>query len=92
MHPVLERLARAYATGKPAADSAEIGSVTAAESAPRARRRATSLWGVMLGAVLPAHDTGVGAVPGGALAVPAPPAPEDPWLRPPAGALQSSAW
>lgn len=66
MHAVIARLARAYTSGEPARDNAELGTVTAAESAPVLRRRATSTWGLLLGSVIPVNVDG-GMAPGGSL-------------------------
>lgn len=56
MPPVLTRLAKGMATGKSAADNADIETVTATEAGPLRKRRATSVFGVELGYQIPLTD------------------------------------
>jgi len=54
MDPVLERLVKGMATGKPASDTADINTVTQKEADPLRKRRATSVFGLRIGVVMPA--------------------------------------
>ncbi len=72
MPAVLARLAQGFATGKPAADNAEIDSVTEKEQTAYRKRRATNVFGLELGYLLPLNDPRDGegeqlALPGFAL-------------------------
>ena len=67
--PVLARLARGLATGKSAANNADIETVTQRESDPLLKVSATSTFGVKLGFVAPQNTVGgsVDFVPGGSV-------------------------
>lgn len=70
MPPVLARLAQGLATGKSARETADIETVTDKEGEPLRKRRATSVWGLEIGYLLPLHDPHDGeqlALPGLAL-------------------------
>lgn len=54
MDPVLARLVKGMATGKPARDTADINTVTEKEADPLRKRRATSVFGLRIGVVIPA--------------------------------------
>jgi hypothetical protein len=68
MHPVLERLARGYATRQPSARNADIETVTEMEGQPLRKRKATHTFGVQLGFLVPMGGDGdASAIPGAAI-------------------------
>lgn len=64
--PALERLAKAMATGKRAADTADIYTVTEKEADPLRKQATTSVFGLKIGALVPVSSAGEGepAMPG----------------------------
>jgi hypothetical protein len=70
MPAVLARLAQGFATGQRAVDNADIETVTQKESSPLLKRRATNVFGLELGYLVPLsspYDGGQLALPGLAL-------------------------
>jgi hypothetical protein len=68
--PVLARMAKGMATGRPAADTADIETVTEREADPLLKRSATSTFGVKLGFVMPQNtpdSDAEAAIPGGSV-------------------------
>ena len=51
--PVLARLVRGMATGQPASDTGDINTVTAKEADPLRKRKATNVFGLRIGVVMP---------------------------------------
>jgi hypothetical protein len=66
LHPVLDRLARGYVQRRPQARTADIETVTEAESLALRKRKATHTLGVELGLLVPTNVDGP-ALPGAAL-------------------------
>jgi len=64
MDPVLARLVKGMATGKPAEDTADINTVTQKEADPLRKRKATSVFGLRIGVVVPATRPDSGDEPG----------------------------
>jgi hypothetical protein len=62
--PVLARLVRGMATGQPASDTADIETVTQKEADPLRKRKATNVFGIRIGVVLPTTRPEDGDEPG----------------------------